>query len=87
MHFSNLTCKTLKLNIIETTASIPTKFCTVIKTATYLAQTNNKYDINAIWQMAAIFETLNCHISLSVRLITTKFELLMHMDLLNLIGR
>jgi len=70
--FSGLTRKILKLHIIETTVSIATKFCTVIKTTKYPSwevQTRASQIQNGGLPAATILETIivkNHHISVMV---------------------
>ena len=73
--------KLKNVHIIKTTASIPTKFCTVIKTTkcpSWVVPTHGLQIQDSRWRTAAILEkSKNCYISAAVRAILTKFGTVM----------
>ena len=76
--------KSKDMHIIKTTASIPTKFCTVIKTTKCPSWVVPTHITNARWRTAAILEkSKNCYISAMVWAILTKFGSRMQFDTLD----
>jgi len=69
------------MHIIKTAASIPTKFCTAIKTTKCPTWVVRTHTTNPRWRTAAILEkSKNSHISARVGPIATKFVTLTQFD-------
>jgi len=82
--------KSKNVHIIETTASFPIKFCTVIKTikCPSCVVPTHALQIQDGGRTAAIFKkSQNCYISAAVRAIVTKFGTHMQFDPLNSFDR